>query len=634
MAIHGTEQTQMAAAMTTARTQPVQQTQTQQQQPQAQQQQQSGFSWRQLGRVMQTPMARSPQSEVLTNLQKKLLEIYENAPQNRDFEYSVLAIDQAQELSISISVLVVCLRHRTTPNAGVAYHTLLIESSAEQLAADYRNFNGQNVEVLRTTAEFNDARLNNVVVENISRLYPGVRSFNADTCVVPRDFNTVDTELVRMLAWNASMACTVELETRRPGFIDLNLRDAQNDSTLTARVSVPKTTEINRVGAPVRTDIVIDLTADPVNKIAGQTPERAQHLIRCGAYVDLAWAPLAPAQSPYMYQQPVQAPQPYVANLVLTRMESLDLQTLPAQLVALVTALAVREGNAWAQTFRPSAFRDGIASVDRHDIGAVGLEMGAVDANGAPTRINISDDSKPESLGKLLAMAVRPGMMVSLDVEEAGYDSWYNSPFAVAAGAGNASGVASANSLILKAANYLTDGAFGRHFPQNGAVSSEEPVMIHMGHWTDENGRKRDLREIDYLAVLNMTANTGDLGIIRRYSDTFQNTAIPMFKRLADRLQLIKSLVPNAVITGFARRVIFDSDFIEALVHGCREKGLDIAAQVPYLDSANYERATARVGKSMLSSDPSGLFSNRQFGYQNNQNSGGGRSGGFGTRWS
>lgn len=592
-----------------------------------------GFSWRNMAGMVATPMGRTPQSEILTRLHKAVDAVYK-ANTNPLYELTTIPVDYNQDLKLYMSILIVAARNLQNRDAGVAYHVLMLEGSVEPFQPKFENINGENVEILKLASDANDDRTMSVVIEHLRRTFPGTNLYSADACVVPRDFNLEDAQAVYQLAANASFAVTHELEMMRPDFQDINLANASKDDSLVVRVAFPKTQINNAVNLPVRTDISIDLTAMPANQTQGSL-ERQAVVARAGGFIDLVWDPVPQPQGYYFNPQQSQATQHYAARLVLTSMESIFVSTLPAQLIALVQAMALRENNTWTQTFRPAPFSSD--QFDLHDIGAVNIECGVVPgANGIHEHIITKSDSfKADSLAKLLALTIKPGLIISMDVEDTGPSSWYNGGFSVASGTGRPESVANANEAIINAANFLTNGNFSKYFGANGRVCYNEDNLIHLGYFIDSQGQKRDLREYDYLAVLNRTAQT-DPGIIRLWSDSFNRVDVPLARRLSDRKKILNGLTGNsAVFTGFARRVTFDVKFLEALVKGCQDCGMDVRTITPYVDQGSYERAGASfVQQSLLSPTSSGLFNRASgSGFGGQQGYQYGRQGGMSARW-
>lgn len=558
------------------------------------------------GAFMRAPMGRNPASEVLTKLTKALEEQY--AVLDKSYEYTLIGLDVNSTTQVGVSVLIVAVRERANPTAGVAFHTLLLEGSIEPLTPRFVQEAGQNIEILRMVSDYNNAQLAKVAADAVVREMPGNKIYNADACVVPRNFDVNDKEKVYSLASNAAFACATELETQRPDFVDMNLANASKDENLTVRPAFVPQQIANALGAPIRSDITIDLTVTN-NTQQGQMRdaiERQSLVSRINGFLDLVWAPEQPSANPYApYQQGPVNYQRYVTRFVMTQMMMQQASTLPMQLLALVTAMSLNEGNAWIQGFRPQPFSTG--EVDLNDIGAIGIEIPGLDpaTAGQPygKRIPTQGDSfTPANLAQLATATIKPGLIISLDVEECGPSSWYNGFFA-AAGAGHQE----ANDTILNAGNFLTNGALSRHVAPGTRVCTDENNRIHLGTYVDNHGVLRDLRDLGYLQVLNMVGEK-DPVVVRDWSDTFNRTDYSLDQRLAARKRIIQGLLPSAQFTGFARRVSFNKDFTDGLVKACAECGLNLRAVAPYTDLNSFERASASFQNTLSTGGHGNLF--------------------------
>lgn len=595
----------------------------------------AGQSFSLRGMNIRTMMSRNPASEVLSKLTRALETVYRDSAA-KDFEYTLIPIDMNQTTSLSVSVLVLAVRDKQNPDIGVAFHTLILEASADAPQPKFEPMMGKNVEIVRTIAEAYDETMLAVVTEAVGRQFPDAHLFNAEAMVVPADFDLADTRKLYPLASMAAFACSQELETRNPNFSDLNLLNAQKDSNLMVRTSYHQPEQIDAVGMPLRTDVMVEFTAAPLNQNSNQQNiERTTRVSTVGGFMDLVWDAPPSAGGFGFGGQPMQAQgwggnapsfQRYAARFVMTLMESTQLLTLPAQLLALLPALNLREGNQWVQAFKPNTMiTDG---VDLQDIGAIGIEVNFEgNANGVGNRIPTKNASfTDESLFRLVAATFKPGMMLSLDVPECGPSTWYNSAFAAAA-----EGHPGATQAIIDAANYLTGGCFGKYW-KGGRVAVDENNRIHLGYYTDAEGNRHDIRKIDYLAVANLIGDKEPV-VIKNWSDTFLKDQFPLALRLSERKQIISNFFTNAKFTGYARRVTFTTEFLDALAQGCREAGLTMRAATTHTDLQQFERASgAHLSSLIMSSDSTNLFNRGSFGGGFNQGAGGFRSS-FGNKW-
>ena len=571
-----------------------------------QQRNQPTFSFLNLNQMGNAPMAPTATSEVLKKLERAMKEVY--LGMKPMYEVTLIPVDWENDPKLTVSVLIVALRDTTTGGKDVAFHTLILADSVTAMAEQYEIVNGKNVEKLITIGDsYNDIMIS-VVRDIVASNFAQSTLVSADACVVPRGFDVTNANAVYALAANAAAACSTELEPLSGRFVDMNLTDAAKDSTLVVKTSFNKTQLLDAVSEPNRADIVIDLSAAPANQANNQRlVDRVSPIARVACFIDLRYDPVNPVLNQFNQFQQQQQQQnlsvrTYSARVVMTQLRTVAVRTIPAQLLAIIPAFALLENNAWMHAFKPGPFQQ--KKIDIYDIGAIGLEVNFSNQPGGAGRIDTHADTfKDYSLGQMLTAAVNPNLAFSLDVPEVSDSSWHNGVFAYAA-----NGNAAANQAILDACNTLTGGYFYQNFPQNGRVAVDENNRIHMGFYTDENGVKRDLRDAGYLAVLNMTGDHG-LETIRDFSDTFEFADHDLLPRLAQRLKIIKDIFGNVEVTGFARRVTFEAQFMIALALSCKQAGLDIRATSNYSDSASYERATAAFASStLMPAGPTQLF--------------------------
>jgi len=560
-----------------------------------------GFSFRNPGANQRLAMGRTQASEQLTKL-RKAMELTATENLDDSFDWKLIDIDKTTTANLTISVLLVCVRDLTAPDLGVAFHTLLLEATADPVQPRFVNISNQQIEILSTASDAANNVLRDVCYETVKRSYPQMPIIEAGDCVVPSTFKIDDEGLMFSLTENAVFACSSKLQTARSDFRDLNLADAERDSSLVVRQTFGNPNTFDVVGSPVRGDIQLELTATGVNQNnnQGQT-ERTTPIASAAMFIDLIYDPAVQPQpvgfGNWGNQQGPKNYQRYAARAVITALESAFSSTTTAQLLALISASSLREGNGWINQFRPAQFA--AEGVDIHDIGAVGIECNFTDnPSGFGTRI---DASKPEERAAMIGLAFKQGLVLSLDVSESGPDTFYNGVFAAAA-----EGDPKANAKIIAAADCLTNGGFSRYFT-GGRVAIDEFNRIHTGYYTNKRGERADIREIDYLAVINLVGDK-DPGVIREWSDTFNRVDYPLEMRLAARKHIITNLVSNAVFTGFARRVTFEAAFIDALLKGVQEVGLQIRSVTPYNDLGVQQRANYTAGGTMLAPDMSGIF--------------------------
>lgn len=580
------------------------------------------------GGMFAAPIGVGVGSEYYGKVKAGLTEIYKTA--NENVEIALIDLDRANTPALAFSAIVVALRFKQNPKAGVAYHIIVLEATGDKLTPVFENIGNQQIELTRYTSDAMDDVLQAKAEEKVRKAFPTNAVHIVDGTVVPASFNPDDKYAMHRLALNAGLAAGTELETNNEGFADLNLVHMQNDSTMQINIGFNRQQIEDAVGNPMRSDALINF----VSKKNGQQQQRnvsvnsgdkETKVSEVSGFVDLLWNPVNPAGqlNPYQQQMQMAHTQKYAARLVITNLASNFSYTPGSVLLALMTAMALRDDSNWIQAFRPLPSSGN--EIDLTDIGALNIEANLRnEPNGYGTRIDTkSDNFKLEDLGQLVAAMVQPGLIVSLDCPEGGPQSWYLSVFAAAS-----AGHVGAQDIIYSAANQLTNGNFGQFFPKGSAMFVDQNNVVHLGTWIDRNGVKRDIRDIDHIAVANLVGERNPQ-LIRDWSDTWLRTNYPLAQRLAARKKMISGLTnETATFTGKATRVTFSAAFLDAVSKGIRATGLPVRVNTPLSGSDfNNQRGVASFANSALLAPGQSFQAAPQF-YTQSAYMGGGNFGG------
>lgn len=551
------------------------------------------------GGMFSAPISGGIGSDYYNKLKTGLIEIYKGA--SEEVEISLLDMDNTVETALAFSSIIVAVRYKKAQELGVAYHILTLEATGNKLTPLFETINNQQVEITRVTSDAFDDILVSKVKAKVAKAFPNSIPRPVEGTVVPSTFNPEDKTAIQRLALNAGLACTTELSIIDPIFKDLNLTALISDSSLNVNIAFNRQTTTDAVGAPIRSDIIIDFASKKNNGqnqryASPNSGDKEVNVSRVTGYVDVVWNPVNPGAmvNPWMAPQAM-ATQKYSPRLIVTSLQSNYSYTPGSVLLALASALTLRDDNNWIQTFRPTSTGN---EIDICDIGALNIEANlSNEPSGFGTRINTkADNFKLEDLGQLVAALMQPGMIVSMDCPEIGAESWYLSVFA-----GAANGNVTAQNIIMDAANELTNGGFGKYFQSNSPMFVDQNNRVHLGTWRDRHGNLRDLRDIDHIAVCNLAGERSPT-TIRDYSDTYLRTQYPLPLRMAARKRFIQAFTnETAVITGMAQRVTFSAPFMDALNKGIRDTGLQVRVSTPLTGSDfNNQRGVASFANQAL----------------------------------
>ena len=573
------------------------------------------------GQLFGAPISRSLGSEFYVKLKNGLADAYKitNDPA---LEITILDMDRANESALLFSSIIVAMRNKRLPDSGVAYHVLILEATGDLLPPYIETMNNQAVEILRVTADAVDDVFLRIADERIRKAFPQGPYQMVEAEVVPLDFNPDDTVSVHQLALNIGLAIGTELETTNPNFRDLNLIDIKNDSSLVVNLAFNRSQIAGVDGHPMRSDVLVNFNSSRQRQQRGgpvNTGDREVKISELSGFIDLVWDPIVQQGgmfSAYTQPQVANATQKYAARMVLTNLASDYGYTPGSILLALSTALSARDDNNWIQAFKPVATTG--KEIDITDIGAVNIEANLTnEPNGFGTRIDTkADNFRLSDLGQLVAALVRPGLMISLDCPKYGPQYWYLSLFSMAA-----SGSTNAYNLLFDTAQQLTNGHFGKNFKHGTPIFTDLDNYIHNGTWIDNKGQKRDIRDIDHVAVCNLVGERNPQ-FIREWSDTFLQVQYPLQMRLAARKKMISGLTQDtAVFTGFSHRVTFTGEFLNALIGGIRDTGFQVRVNTPLTGSdISNQRAVAGFAQSALIAPGQSYMSVGGFNYSQQPN--------------
>jgi hypothetical protein len=536
---------------------------------------------RSMGNVSRIPMSRNANSEIIAKLQEAIAKQYDQDSLKSMFEIRLIALDNNTYRQLRFSTLLVAVRNKlsTAKSAvGVAYYALLVQATGVDLNPITENVQGRPTEVLRTPDFAWDADLSNIVNQAMREAYPNENLLPCDGTVLGRHtFDHTNESMVYLVARNALAACSTTIDQAATDFRDFTLADASFTNTALV-IRTERETLMDDAGNPMRSDIQMELR-DNQKQTNGtdyrpNNNEDTGRLGYCSAFVDVGWAPLAPQQGMFMGQQVGGMPtmpgaaaptQTFAANLVITHVENDELITLPAVLLNIAMTVAIAEGWGWLYSFVNTGGKR-----RQHDIGTLNYEANLFrDPSGIGQPVpTATDDFQLEQLFQFAQMVIQPGLAISVDVPDCGPQTHYLGILAAAA-----EGNVEAKMAIDAAWNWLTDGQYNMNLPTNEPLFINQGNRIHLGYRIDESGMKTDIRDLDYISMATLKGGH-DLDMVRKWSDTFSATSVPLPVRLEMRARLIKEVYPSAVFTGMATRVTFGPKRLAHAVQAIMTKGL------------------------------------------------------------
>lgn len=343
---------------------------------------------------------------------------------------------------------------------------------------------------------------------------------------------------------------------------------------------------------PERSDIKIDvdlIESDRNRRSSRQATNvlevrRDLNVTRIAAYVDLFWVGNKTEARQYRFGRREEAfdPHTYGLNLIVTDMQHPS--TTGHMVMALAQLPVMINSSVMVNGLRPGGRNQSLRSYQ-----ALTWEL---PQDCIETEIpEILNDKEWESLVDELIYPER--QIVTLQIPRAGLSTVSHNALALACDLNNPNRKAWAD-LIIEAADRLTDNRFSDSFRKDediydiGELTSR-PVLL--GYWTDEKGSKRDLREIDYYAILSHYGKR-DHQMVENWEICINDFNTPIEIRLEKMEEII------ADFTGGAYKILDRADNIELNTNGwlykltdaCRAAGMVVSTEGITQDTSVYRR--------------------------------------------
>lgn len=595
------------------------------------------FSWSALGQFSGHTMTRSPIGESLLKTVAALGEVLKDQ-NSTNYEVKLIPLDVKDYARLPISVIVLTLRDKSVSTPVVSAHILLLENSVEPWTPITRNVGGVNIEIQRPTSVAYDANIGNIVADEVARQYPGNKILAADAAVIPSDFDITDKTRVYQLAANALLAAESRIFEFQ-GRPQLNVVNADSDSSLTVRTQFlsGQAQQLDAVGLPLRSDIEVSITAVYNNQqqqqqFGQQLLERQRDLGYATGFIDTVWDPVVQQNSFGGFQQMNQFTQiaadgsqptaKYRGLFVITDSRIQELSSTTAQVFSLFPSLLLRENNAWHGAFRPRSSGDDALS--SKNAGALNLEANLPlpasgnqpDPSGRGPILDLrSANFSDQEFGYYMQAIFRPGLGIAIDVPECGASTWYSSIFADVA-----SGNQAAYDELYNATDILTNGLFSKKFNRGETIATHYSV-VHNGWYVDNNGRHRDIRDFDFVALCN-NPMAEDKMVVDAWINSFSNTSQSMDVRLHDRFRIISKAYAEVHLTGFSNRIILSDNFLSKALEAAHQAGLNLRPQNQFVDTGIVSRVSANLNAGLFGMGGAGSVFNSGINMNTNTNTG------------
>lgn len=484
---------------------------------------------------------------------------------------------------------VISIRPLIMPNAGIELPTKkdVIQNGMQQETIE------TEVDVATVFSKKYHSRLVAYVQASLGK--PTAEVVLAGAYPIPAEFNLKDGELqLRDLLIKSVNACD-DFLARKSGERPFTVGILKGqDETLAAKIDTRDQPVHDVLGNPIRSDVVVSMQRVRRN---GQQEENEFYaadvkLNQVSMFTNLEYNQAQQVQ-PVFGQVQQQVPvAPCVAAVVITNVrqaEWIKANTPEMYWLALSNAYRSTHGHAWARPFVPQTGK----VKDLKDIGALGF-LSQLQAK-IDTKAASFDDAQ---FGQLMLQMVQQKPVFQIDLDRLGENGAIDGMQLDAAGGEKA---AIATQTIIRQISNLIGADFKQFFDY-----TTQPILvktgqtIDLGYYIDEDGEKRDRRELDNLGALN--AAEGNLGEWWAWYGSQANAGLhPALRQKQSRNFDRQYLGATVTYTSKAERCTYNPKFIEALDAAIVAAGLQVTMDnTSVLNSGQRFQGNSIIGQFMV----------------------------------
>lgn len=396
---------------------------------------------------------------------------------------------------------------------------------------------------------------------------------------VPVTFNYTEREVDEVMARLLNTASYSMFDELTDSERNFKLDDIIPENyEVSGRVTYAPGDDVTVFNEPLRRDLALQVTSAPVGR-KGQANSlegnRNSNMVQVDAFTDYIY--LGPKDggrrrggSFRSRRRETEELDIYALGLNITKITSSNNFTTEMNLLGLSTVSALMREDCLVKSIRPVG-----EAAELRDARA--LEVEQVIEFDPPIP---QDPSETEWAELNEAVVQEDSLNVFLHVDEAGLQTRTQRLYLDAADDRSPNHRA-AKLKLWEAAHRLTNGAIEDYLDENDDFGYLEDRIILLGHWTDAKGHTRDLRELDRFFMMTHfgLAKNRDLDTIQLWDDACWNRNISREARLAKMEEIIASVAPNYTITGHARLVQINPDWLYKLTQAVDKAGLTIPTE-------------------------------------------------------
>lgn len=535
-------------------------------------------------------------SEVASKFKEYLIEASERNSVLRNI--GVIELNSQEQVYPAIVIY-----HKVeSPTNGVSlvsYSVLIVESDTELNPLTETGRDGRPIEItivpFDTYDELYDDEVRRAIVAQLKGVSPETNMHWAGVSVLPIEMKVnEDTDLRGILSEVTKQATSgIYKDTLQANQASMSLGQVLVDNKYELHASLSMKPVISDLtGLPVHADAVISTKAAMPHQ---QRSRSINQQYRSGAkrnsfalsdvavsmdliYVEPNTQPIYGRRDELLSNRRRQEAEPhYLGNVIISDISSGINSNMPlgSVLLAISSVVITHADEVYPELLKPSTDS---TRVELGDFGAVGYDIPNADGDVGYIDVTSAEftEGGSEAFYRLVYEEVSPNLMLSIDIPEAQLGSRAVKALEDTATSGNKN---QAINLVIDTANELTNGKFDFYANQIGynyaEVLSSNALLVPMGYWIDPQNNRRDIREIDYLAVRKWSGENNAQQVLEQW-ERASALGGDQYLNAAERIEIIKRIVGtnNVFVKGYAWRYLINSQFITALSEATIEIGI------------------------------------------------------------
>jgi hypothetical protein len=551
------------------------------------------------------PLSRQQGALRLIDMHERAKAILKGIENNPILTLTAHKLDNMQH-SVFIPAVVIVGRDKANPDVAYAY-TMMLERE-EPMEPEVRTNQGFKTIIPVVSGNAWDGKYYDVVRKFVAKELnideKNVDPFSATVIGAHTELGvsgdySKSTAVMNDMLFNATFAINTKIQETKglPGYA-LTASSQNEVMTVESRFSRGLATDL--VGRDKRADIDLTFSVkqhNPKSQSLNGQDGVAKVFGRMNGYIDFIGVTQENQATNWggnLGQQ--QIVQRFNPLFVITSMFTDQAGTIEAQMAMLMAAATMAQGDEWVNSLyeRHLASKRAGEKIDIGEIGGLNIEANLPqfrnpDAVGLNSSFGPVIDTRVGDFGRdqyinLIQQLCKQDLYLAIDCPNVGAESWYTDTFRSSA-MKNQTGAIMADK-IFKACNTLTGDRFATVFAgasRNTNLWLIEPIVIHNGYYHTPEGQRRDIRDIDTLAVANVLGSQ-DPTAMGRWAATFV-PGVDTERALTVRKELIEQVAGganNVVYTGYSTRLFLNPAVIKALLECARQIGFSLRFLSPY----------------------------------------------------